>query len=118
VKVPQVKVPRSSYDTITVEVEAEVNRRNAKMCCWQISDLRDGDVVSFVWFGTAAKMAKLKLALKMLPQVDLAFLSKHSNVSKIEDAIRKAVGEEPAAGRKPRATPSKRRPKTTRRASA
>lgn len=90
------------YDEIGVAVAQTLAARRAKHSCWKIVDLGDGDIVTFVWFGTLAKMTQLRRSLESAPKIDLIFKARLADSTEVEKALRKAIGQK--AGRK---TPTK-----------
>jgi len=80
-----------AYEVIGATVRAEAIRLDAEHKCWMTVDLDEGQVVTFVWFGTTTKMKKLQRQLDTLPKVDLLFKSQHANSDKIIAALRTSV---------------------------
>jgi hypothetical protein len=87
-----------AYEDFGAQIEEEAKRRRATGKCWMITDLGDGDVVVMAWFGTPAKMFKLKKQMEGVPSAECAWLWRNASSLKIYDALHawaKAHGKEP-----------------------
>lgn len=102
-----------TYEAFGAEIDAETSRRDADAKCWMILDLGDGDVAVLAWFGTPAKMAKLRGQLEALPQVDCAWLWRNASAEKMHEALHalntREVKAKPKKPKRRRATSKKAR---------
>jgi hypothetical protein len=89
------------YEDLPAMLDTEANRRDADGKCWMIVDLADGDVAMLAWFGTVAKMSKLRRQLEALPRVDASWLFHHTSGDKLYAALH--AGPERPKRKRPRA---------------
>jgi hypothetical protein len=89
-----------NYEDLPAMLEAEAKRRDADGKCWMIIDLGDGDAAMLAWFGTPAKMAKLRRLLEALPRVECSWLFRNTSSDKLCAALNGAAKQ--AKAKQPR----------------
>jgi hypothetical protein len=70
-------------------LDAEARHWSATHRANIVVDMGDGDVVAFLWFGTSAKMKKVRQQLKALPATDLGLLGQRTSKQRMSAALQK-----------------------------